>query len=621
MCGLVGHVLATAPAADVAAVAAGSQLLAHRGPDGSGQVDLPHCSLAHRRLSIIDLEGSPQPWFSDCGRYCMVFNGEIYNYQELRKELQARNHVFRSSGDTEVLMKLFVEYGEACLEKLNGMFAFAVWDRQEKSLFLARDRLGEKPLYYAEGKEQLAFASELPALGHFDFIERRLDARAVSDYFAHQFIGQERSIWSGIRKLPPAHKLWWRNGRTEISRYWQLPLREDRIGNQTDWCEELRFLLEDSVRMRLRADVPLGVFLSGGLDSSLVAGVVKALGQDVRAFTMGFRDGSYDESTEAQEAARLLGIEQKLEFADRDEPEQLDRILDAFGEPYADPSAVPTWNLCRFARKDVTVALSGDGVDELFGGYRRYYARWLLRRLPLPPHWLQGGLMERLVQALPETASYYGNNPVKKLKLLYGMISRMAQSPGDPLAQPFSLKERRRLLRGGLAESETFDFVTDLHLQELDPVSRMMVADQQTYLAEDILVKVDRMSMQHGLEVRNPFLDHRLVEFAAGLPLEQKIRGNKQKYIVRSCYGRQLPASVLQRGKHGFSVPLGCWFRERLREPFQALVLEGRTASDILNMDEVATLWRQHQGGRADHGFKLWTIYVFCHWYHRHLSS
>ncbi len=616
MCGLVGHVVMLEQKADINAVSHGCLALTHRGPDGSGQVDLDVCGLAHRRLSVIDIEGSMQPWRSTCGRYYMVFNGEIYNYRELRKELEGKNFRFRSKGDTEVLMNLYIKFGEACLDKLNGMFVFAIWDTRDKALFIARDRLGEKPLYYAEKEGQLAFASELVGLAEFKFIDRSLDHIAVHDFFAHQFIGGKRSIYSGIKKLQPAHCLHWQNGKTKIRRYWNLTFTQHAETDESALFEELRYLLEDSMRMRLRADVPLGMFLSGGLDSSLVAYITRDLGYDLRAFTIGFNDPSYDERENARRVAQALKLDQQIEVVDLDGVQQINTILDAFGEPYADPSAVPTWKLCHFAKQKVTVVLSGDGVDELFGGYRRYLARFMLQRLGVSPHWMKNRVLDRLVSILPETSGYYGNNTVKKLRLLYRMISNIVESPGDPLAQTFSLPERQRLLGMGPV-CESFDFVTELDIMPLDPVSRMMAADQFTYLPEDILVKVDRMSMHHSLEVRTPFLDHRLVEFAARVPLEFKIRLGIQKYLLKRCYQKQLPDHILQRPKHGFSVPLGRWFKEGLRRPFEELVLDGNVAADILDRKEIKTIWQQHQRGRVDNGFKLWSLYAFCRWYDR----
>ncbi len=616
MCGLVGHVVMSEQKIDIDAVSQGCLALTHRGPDGSGLVELDHCGLAHRRLSVIDIEGSIQPWRSSCGRYYMVFNGEIYNYRELRKELEGRDFRFRSKGDTEVLMNLYIEFGEACLDKLNGMFVFAIWDTHNKALFIARDRLGEKPLYYAEKEGQLAFASELIGLAGFRFIDRSLDHIAVQDFFAHQFIGEERTIYSGIRKLQPGHWLYWQKGRIKKRRYWKLTFTQQAEADETALFEELRYLLQDSMQMRLRADVPLGMFLSGGLDSSLVAYITKDMGYDLRAFTIGFNDLDYDERENARRTARELKLNQQIEVVDLNGVKEINKILDAFGEPYADPSAVPTWKLCHFARKEVTVALSGDGADELFGGYRRYLARFMMQRLRVSPHRMKNRVFDRFISILPETSVYYGNNPVKKFRLLYRLISNIVESPGDPLAQTFSLSELQRLLGTGTV-CQSFDFVSDLAIMSLESVNQMMVTDQFIYLPEDILVKVDRMSMQHSLEVRTPFLDHRLVEFAAKVPLKFKIRRGIQKYLLKQCYRKQLPRHILQRPKHGFSVPLGRWFRQGLRKPFEELVMDGNVAADILDKKEIKTIWQQHQRGRVDNGFKLWSLYAFCRWYDR----
>ncbi len=618
MCGFLGHVVDSPMKADPIAVRKGAEALAHRGPDGNGQVDVEQCSLAHRRLSVIDIQGSSQPWQSACGRFLMVFNGEIYNYVELKNELQAKGVRFRSDGDTEVLMNLFIEQGIDCLSRLNGMFAFAVWDKRDRRLYLARDRMGEKPLYYSAACGQLAFASELAGLEYFKFIDRCMDAFAIGDFFAHQFIGGERTIYSGVRKLMPAHYLVWQKGQTEVRRYWSIPCPNNTSCTEEELCEELAALIESSVRLRLRSDVPLGTFLSGGLDSSLIAHVMRQQGGLVEAFTIGFIDKSYDESDMAEAVANELEIVHHLQKEELDDVGEINSIIDSFGEPYADPSAVPTSMLCRFAHKRVTVALSGDGVDELFGGYRRYYARALLERLPGSMSLYSNKIMNRLVQKIPESSVYYGNSLRKKLRLIHGLLTRIVQSPRDPLAQTFTLEERTRLLKEERVR-HPMDLLGELDIPPLDPVSTMLIADQLIYLPEDILTKVDRMSMRHGLEVRSPFLDHRLVEFAARLPLRFKMRKGIQKYLIKSCYAGQLPEAVLKRAKHGFAVPLGRWFREGLRKPFEQLVLDG--GYDVLNRGETESLWRDHQQGRVDNGFKLWSIYVFCRWYYRHVGQ
>ncbi len=611
MCGIAGHVVSGGAPAQREAVSSASRLLRHRGPDSSGQVDLPGCSLAHRRLSIIDIEGSRQPWVSACGRYHMVFNGEIYNYLELRGELVKRGHRFTSSGDTEVLLSLYIEYGPSCLERLNGMFAFAVWDTREQSLFLARDRLGKKPLYYAASGGEMAFASELQALAPFRFVDRSINPEAVEDFFAHQFIGEQRTIYRGVRKLPPGSCLFWRGGESTISRYWLPPLPQEGAGDTDALCEEFRALLSDAVRLRMRSDVPAGAFLSGGIDSSLVVASLKQSGFDVEAFTVGFREGSYDESGLAAEVATALDCRHVTHCVALEQVERIDRVIAAFGEPFADPSALPTWELSRFTREHVTVALSGDGVDELFGGYRRYYARYLLQCAGISPRVLGNGLIQRLLDLFPEPTRYYGTSLVKKLRLVHALGRQQRENPGDPLPRLFGPRELRQLLGHGGGK---WDHVGSYGLEDLDAVSRMMALDQRIYLPDDILVKVDRMSMRHSLEVRCPFLDHRLVEFAARLPLDCKIRRGVQKYLVRRCARGLLPQKVLRRGKHGFAVPLGDWFRGVLRPRFEEAVM-GSDGSGLLCREMVSRLWHEHQQGRRDHGFRLWSIYVFERWW------
>ena len=621
MCGLVGHVVPREIRVNREAVTQGSLAIAHRGPDGNEQVDLEQCSLAHRRLSVIDPEGSPQPWRSRCGRYYLVFNGEIYNYPELRSELEGRGHQFRSRGDTEVLMNLYIEFGTSCLQKLNGMFAFAIWDEQDKALFMARDRLGEKPLYYAESGGQLGFASELAGLMPFTFVDLTMNRQALHDYFAHQFIGRDQSIYTGIQKLPPAHSLTWKDGNTKVQRYWQPDFTASQTKTCGDRCEEFRDLLDDAVHIRLRSDVPLGMFLSGGMDSSLIAASMHKQGYEVSAFTIGFTDPSYDEQDRARWFAQQLGIKHRVTNVDLNDMDQIDRVIDAFEEPYADPSAIPTWTLCHFARDEVTVALSGDGVDELFAGYRRYYAQALLARLPFSPNRLNHPLLNTLIGKLPEPSSYYGGSLAKKIRLFHRMILQIAESPKDPLPQTFRLSERQSLLGEGSRPAPSFDLVSELDLERLDPVSRMLAADLMTYLPDDILVKVDRMSMRHGLEVRCPFLDHRLVEFATSLPWDCKIYSGKQKYLLKTCYHEQLPKTILKGRKHGFAVPLGRWFRENLHQAFQELVLNNNHLETILDQQVIAGLWQQHQKGYVDHGFKLWSLYVFARWLSRYTET
>ncbi|MFL6655301.1 MAG: asparagine synthase (glutamine-hydrolyzing) [Sulfurifustis sp.] len=614
MCGIVGQVVPNGARTDRTAVANATSRIAHRGPDGSGITEFSTACFGHRRLSIIDVAGSPQPWSSEDGRYTIVFNGEIYNYVELRKELIARGVSFRSQGDTEVLLAAFICYGERCLEKLNGMFAFAVWDESTRELFIGRDRVGKKPLYYAITGGALSFASEIEALFAFAGIDRTLDEAALQDFFAYQFIPAPRTIYRGIRKLPAAHYLRYRNGRVDTARYWTPPLPEAETESYGASCERLRTLLEDAVRLRLRSDVPLGAFLSGGLDSTIVVSIMNRLGVTVDSFHVGFAEESFDETEHAEAAARAFGARHHSRQLPLDCVPVLDAALRHFGEPFADPSAIPTWHLCRTTREAVTVALSGDGADEIFAGYRRYYARRYVRLYLTLPQAVRRHVSANLLHWLPESQKYYGNSWFKQLRLFIQLAERSATAPNDWLAQTFSPDERRALFLDPTWVGAG-DPLADFGCTSLDDVSRMIYADLVSYLPEDILVKVDRMSMAHALEVRNPFLDYRVVELACRLPLSHKLNGSTQKRILRDSFEKIVPASLLARPKHGFAVPLGDWFRTILKTDFDDTVLHaGR--SDFFNYHAIGKLWRDHQRGAIDNGFKLWSLFVFHRWYH-----
>lgn len=598
MCGIVGHVCTVPDRVDPQAVRQATRKLAHRGPDGEGLLDLPCVSLGHRRLSILDLSGSRQPWSSDCGRYHMVFNGEIYNYLELKNVLIKDGFSFKSHGDTEVLMEMYRRYGAACLDWLNGMFAFAVWDNELRRLFIARDRIGKKPLYYAQGHEQLVFASELSALLSFRFLSQEIDPVAVNDFFAHQFIGENRTIFKQVHKLPPAHYIIWQNGKIDIRRYWQLPFPVRSFRNDTNLCEEFRHLLLESVKIRLRSDVPLGAFLSGGLDSTIITACIRSLGYELSTYTIGFKQGSFDESRQAASVSTHLGTKHHLKMLDNPLDEVIEQCLSSFGEPFADPSAIPTWYLCHYVGGKVKVALSGDGVDELFAGYRRYKAMEIAQLYLKIPSWLREGVIGRVVDWLPEPDEYFTASSVKKIKLFYALLRRYKLSPGNPLAQIFNLEERQRLLSGYAQDEYQFDFLLKYDLRLEDPVTQMLMVDQQIYLPEDILAKVDRMSMRHGLEVRSPFLDYRIIEFAAKLPLQYKLAQGIQKVLPRKCFADLVPKAVLSQVKHGFAVPLATWFKGALRESFQSLMFDWELDNG-LNRKEVMRLWEEHQGGGA----------------------
>lgn len=622
MCGIAGHVTLPELRPLTECVRAATRRLSHRGPDGEGFVELPQICLGHRRLSVIDLAGSQQPWASYDDRYALVFNGEIYNYVELRKDLESRGIAFRSNGDTEVLMESYRHWGAHCLSRLNGMFAFAVWDREERQLFLARDRLGKKPLYYSALPENLggglAFASELSALTAFPGVSDTISSQAVSDYFAYQYVPFDRTIFSRAQKLPPAYCMHWVAGQITLERYWrppypQIPSCENE--NLEALQEELCTLVDDATRIRLRSDVPLGAFLSGGVDSAIVVSSMRQHCNDLHTYTIGFEDSTFDEREAARASAthfRTLHHEQMFHL----DPEKLlPRLLQRFGEPFADIASLPTWHLCQEARKTLTVALSGDGGDELFGGYRRYLAgRWADSYL-LWPSRLRHAL-EALVSWLPESDAYFGKSRLKQLKLFLEMSRRHAANPKNCLPQTFSLDERLALLRPEMVPAMDNDVVSRYGLEKLGQVERMMLADLESYLSEDILTKVDRVSMDHSLEVRSPLLDYRVVEFAARLPTKYKIRRTSQKWILKQAFASRLPPHVLSGSKQGFAVPAGVLLRTNMRQSFENHLFNSDGVYAFIKPNEVERLWKEHQSGRRDHGLKLWTILTFAHWVH-----
>jgi asparagine synthase (glutamine-hydrolysing) len=554
------------------------------------------------------------------GRYVLVFNGEIYNYLELRRELEERGVRFRTQGDTEVLLAAYVADGPACLDRLNGMFAFAVWDRREKVLFAARDRLGVKPFFYARGADGLfAFASELQALRGLP-LDFTLRARALVEYLRHGFIRSPDTIFRGVHELRPAHCLHFGPAGLRVRRYWEPPatdpsLRERPMGGL---AEELRELFRSAVRLRLRSDVPLGAFLSGGLDSSAVVATMRDLGEsEIHTFAIGFEEESFDESPYARRVADHLGSIHHEAHASLRAADLLFDLVRHYGQPYGDASAIPTWHLCRETRRHVTVALSGDGGDELFCGYRRYVARRLLERYQRLPRAVRRGLVPALVRHLPEGTSYHDSSLAKKLRLFVALDERVTSDPEDAYPDHFGSDGLSRLLDPTLHRSESAKELL-VRRTTLGPIAYLMEADQLHYLPDDILTKVDRASMAHALEVRSPFLDYRVVEFANRLPLEWKLRGLTTKYLLRKAFADDLPREPLTRKKHGFAVPLGDWFQGPLVGTFREIVLQ-QPGPDYLEKAEVARLLHEHQKGRVDHGYRLWLIlflHAWHHWWH-----
>jgi len=594
--------------------------LLHRGPDGDGFHYAPGVGLGHRRLAIVDLAGGDQPIYNEDRTVCVVFNGEIYNFQPLMTELTALGHVFRSRCDTEVIVHAWEEWGEACLDRFNGMFAFALLDEQRQTLFLARDRLGEKPLYYSflpDGR--LLFASELKSLLCCPQLERRLDPRAVEEFFAFGYIPDPRSIYCSVRKLSPAHCLLVRRGEEppQPRAYWQLRFVDGSSTRKEEAEEELISRLHQSVRMRMIADVPLGAFLSGGVDSSAVVAMMAGLqAEPVSTFSISFGTKGFDESPYAAMIAGRYDTDHHLRAVDPDSFDLLDRLAAIYDEPFGDSSALPTLRVCAVARENVTVALSGDGGDEVFAGYRRY--RWhcveeRLRRVI--PQGLRGPLFGALGALYPKLD--WAPRPLRA-KATLEELARDTDEAYFASVSVCSDEQRRRLFSPALtAELQGYNAVEVLkeHMGRSgseDPLSRVQYADFKTYLPGDILTKVDRASMASSLEVRVPLLDHTLVEWAAGLPPPLKLRGREGKYVFKSALEPYVPPEILYRPKQGFAVPLAAWFRgplrQRLRETLSGPVL---CESGLFDVAAIAALLDQHQSGERDHSAALWTLSMF----------
>ena len=613
MCGICGIVdFQSSPS--LPSLQAMTDSLKHRGPDAGGTCEFESCVLGHRRLSILDLSDSAnQPMLSDDGKTALVFNGEIYNFMELRRKLESKGRRFRTRSDTEVLLELYLERRMSMVEELNGMFSFAVWDDSRKELILARDRVGKKPLYYFRHGNRLSFSSELYSLLKDPAVPGNISDQSLFEYLLYDFIPNPHTIFEGVHKLPPAHIAVFNADGLALHRYWRLPdPRESR--EQTQGPDDLGELLSDSVTMRLVSDVPLGSFLSGGIDSTLVTSLMRAgtTGQ-VKTFSISFPGTSHDESKWARLAAESLGTEHRERAVQYDIQDMLPTLVRHFGEPFGDSSAIPTWHLCRETRNHVTVALSGDGGDELFGGYERYLARRLQMLYDILPLVVRKHLIEPLVHRLPETTDYYGTSPVKKLKLFLKAAERMRENPLAVVPRTFSYSEVKNLTGMDYRVDADPVLARAREWSGLDPVSQMMLTDIETYMADDILTKVDRMSMAHALEVRCPLLDYRVVESACRLPWTSKIQGFTTKSMLRQAARDHVPDPILNRSKYGFQVPLGQWFKGDLKSWAEERLMDANHG--YFDKSFVENLWQEHQSGRADHTHRIWLLLFFNEWF------
>ncbi len=612
MCGIAG-IVDFLDAGSFEAVQLMTERLTHRGPDMGNTLLFANCALGHRRLSILDLsDAAIQPMVSEDGKTAIVFNGEIYNFQDIRSRLESIGHRFRSSSDTEVVLAAYLEYGEGMLDLMNGMFALAIWDDRRQSLLMARDRLGKKPFYYYMTQSRLGFASELHSLVADPLVPSEISNQAVFEYFMYDFIPAPHSIFRGVMKLPAAHKAVFSASGLRLEPYWRAP--EPAKGFDYDSkVIELRETLLDATQKRLVSDVPLGAFLSGGLDSTLVTAMMKSdKNSNVKTFSISFPNTSHDESKWSRLASRALGTDHTESPANFNIEAIFPKLAYHFGEPFGDSSAIPTWILSQKTREKVTVALSGDGGDELFGGYERYLARKIQSIYDICPALIRKYVIEPIIIRAPESTNYYGTSLIKKLKLFIRASERMRNEPLALIPRTFTAQEVTQLT--GIDYDPDVDPVieTARSYLGLDPVQAMMFTDLRTYLAEDILTKVDRMSMAHSLEVRSPLLDYRVVELACALPLGFRIKGMTGKRILRDVARGLVPESIIRRSKYGFQIPLGEWFRKDLRQWAGRKLFE--TPSTRFNPDFIRHVWTQHLLGKQDNTFKIWLLIIFRDW-------
>jgi asparagine synthase (glutamine-hydrolysing) len=609
------------------------ETLRHRGPDDEGQWvrrsgERSAC-LGHKRLSILDLSAAGrQPMSNEDGSLGLTCNGEIYNFRELKQELIAKGHAFKSNSDNEVILHLYEEMGIECLQRLNGMFAFALWDEGRQALFLARDRIGKKPLHYSVYAGGIAFASEIKALLKHPKVAREIDLASLSKYLTFEYVPAPHTIFKSIKKLEPGHYLLYQKGRAEVKKYWDIPLEDSPLSFKTEdeYVEELRDILTRAVRSRLVADVPVGVFLSGGIDSSLVAALAARANRQIECFSIGFDEKSFDESPHAQVVARALNLNHRLKiFSTREMLDNLDALPNFLDEPLADASILPSYLLAQVAAERVKVALSGDGGDELFAGYQTYQAHRIITYYDTLPERLKDGF-RYLASRLPVShANVSTDFMIKQFLRGVGVSSeiRFFIWMGS-----FTDGEKRELLTGdlkaALSSDHTYEDIFN-HVRESGlhkDLERILYLSMKLYLQDGVLVKVDRASMANALEVRSPMLDTEFVEFACRLPMSYKLHGLKTKYLLKKAAAGILPGAIINRKKKGFGIPVSKWLAGELKSYMLDYLSEERIRRQgFFNYAYVKRLIDEHFARRKDNRKLLWTLLIFQIWYERFFEN
>lgn len=618
MCGIAGIVAAPGEAPAPEVLEAMGLALAHRGPNDGSVTAWGRAGFSFRRLSIIDVAGGRQPLDNEDGSLHVILNGEIYNYKELREELEKRGHRFRTHSDVETVVHGYEEHGDEIVKRLRGMFALALWDEGRQRLLLARDRLGKKPLVYRVADGRLSFASEFQSLLCDPAVPRRPDLAAIHHYLTFQYVPAPLTAFEGVRKLPPGYLLVFEKGEAKVEPYWTLPWREPLRIDEAEAASEVRRLLRDAVRVRLMSEVPLGAFLSGGIDSSAVVALMSEFGR-VKTFSVGFEEEEFDELRYARMIAQRYGTDHHEFVVKPQAAEVLPKLVQHYGEPFADSSAVPTYYVSKMAAAHVRVALNGDGGDELFAGYDRYKVLKAFAALSLVPG------VEPASRALADAT---GSRLPARVQRLLRVLSATPEESYARTVSYFSPEEKAALygeaMAAAVAGRESYEFLYERYREwaQADLLARTLYVDTTTYLPGDLLVKVDIASMAVSLEGRSPFLDHPLVEFAARLPSSMKLALGRGKRVLRRAVADLLPREILERRKMGFAVPISRWFRGELRE-FSADVLFSRSATQRgwFRPEAVRKLWDEHQSGRRERSNHLWALLCLELWRRRFLDD
>lgn len=632
MCGIYGYASLKGPI-EPAILGRMGNVLKHRGPDDQGELfqDSERISvgLGHKRLSIIDLSSAgKQPMCNEDETVWITFNGEIYNFKELRKGLEKRGHRFKSNSDTEVIIHLYEERGTKCLESLNGMFAFALWDSKKNTLFLARDRLGKKPLHYSVFDGGIAFASEIKALIQHPDVMKELDLKALSKYLTYEYVPAPDTIFSSIKKVEPGHYLLYRDGEAGSFQYWDIPLEDYPIADRTEtqYIEELREILDRAVRSRLVADVPVGLFISGGLDSGIVAALAARASQQLECFTIGFDEPSFDESRYAMQIAQTLGVKQHVKiFHAQEMLRMVEKLPDILDEPLADPSILPLYLLSRFASEKMKVVLSGDGGDELFAGYQTYQAHKLVTYYDALPGFMKSTL-RKVAASLPVSHGYLSTD--FKIKQFLKGVGVSSEIRFFLWRGAFSNMEKKDLLSPEIrtelqdhnSYEDVFRYVKESGLTK--ELERILYLAMKLYLQDNNLVTVDRASMANGLEVRCPLLDGEFVEFVCRLPTDYKLKGLKTKYLLKKAAEGLLPQKIIYRQKRGFGIPVGKWLTGKLKEFMLDYLSEERIRRQgIFYYPTIHGLIDEQLTNKKDNREPLWTLLVFQLWYERYIEK